>query len=79
MHIPSNQGVFTVVMKNWDPFVFGPAETYTGRMPSPNFHHNYHSTAAVTHDCAYIPALAMERSPGLVCLMANFSSLNVSP
>ena len=37
------QGVFTVVMKNWEPLVLG-------------------------------PALAMERSPGFVCLSLKFSS-----
>merc|ERR1712225_125617 len=46
--LPSSQLVTTVVMKNLEPLVFG-------------------------------PALAMERSPGLVCFLEKFSSANFSP
>ena len=45
---PSSQEVTTVVMKNWDPLVLG-------------------------------PALAMDRSPGLLCFLMKFSSLNLEP
>lgn len=44
---PSSQLVTTVVMKNWEPFVF-------------------------------FPALAMDKSPGLVCLSVKFSSVKYS-
>jgi hypothetical protein len=65
--LPSSQLVTTVVMKNWEPLL---------------------QSEKVSLDCvverklfSYVlgPALAIERSPGLVCLREKFSSANFSP
>jgi hypothetical protein len=62
--LPSSQLVTRVVIKNWDPLL---------RRVSMNLKRSGKR--------AYVlgPALAMERSPGLVCLRVKFSSANFSP
>ena len=63
--LPSSQLVTTVVTKNCDPLLKTDVLALFCR----------------EGEVAYVfgPALAMERSPGLVCLREKFSSANFSP
>lgn len=63
--LPSSHGVWTVVMKNWEPL----AEEACQRRMAPR-RERYLLPG---------PALAMERRPGLVCFRVKFSSANLAP
>ncbi len=74
--LPSSQLVTTVVMKNWEPLLFWKEVAVSVGLCK---------IAAVGKGRADVrayvfgPALAIDKSPGLVCLRSKFSSANFSP
>ena len=65
--LPSNQPVFSVQMKNWEPLLMSCQQLSPEcwRIRGTNY--------------VLGPALAMERIPAPVCFRVKFSSLNFSP
>jgi hypothetical protein len=84
--LPSSHGVATVHRKNCDPLVLGPAMCASGHGPALQTNvvayctcqgHASCSTASLQY--IRIPALAIDRTPGPVCLRVKFSSANFEP
>ena len=65
--LPSSQSVLTVVTKNWEPLLWKSKSAAT--------------KLGVVEVKAYVcgPALAIDKSPGVVCFLEKFSSGNFSP